>query len=273
MFKKNKPKPVKRKIPTVQGWIEAILFAFVIVFPIKNYTLQNFKIPSSSMEKSLLIGDYLIANKLKYFFTDPQREDIVTFKSPADPTYPQPSRNYARLIGPIYWNKEKWGLKWQEKKNVVKRVIGVPGDTIQIKNKKVYINGALFERKYEQYVDKNNLIGREPIVWNSKDRKYLGSDVNFGDFDRKIIGTRDNIGPFIVPEDAYFVMGDNRDMSLDSRYWGFLDKNLITGTPTLIVFSTGEPPTKDVRTYILKQRGQIKEKSRVRWERTFKFIK
>ncbi|HHE37111.1 MAG TPA: signal peptidase I, partial [Candidatus Cloacimonetes bacterium] len=83
----------------------------------------------------------------------------------------------------------------------------------------------------------------------------------------------DNIGPFVVPEDAYFVMGDNRDMSLDSRYWGFLDRNLITGTPSLIVFSTGEPPTKDVRSYILKQRGQFKEKSRIRWERTFKFIK
>ncbi|HCX73711.1 MAG TPA: signal peptidase I, partial [Candidatus Cloacimonas sp.] len=78
MFGKKKNKKVKRKKNTLQGWLEALLFALVVVMPIKNYTFQNFKIPSSSMEKTLLIGDYLIANKWKYFVADPERGDIVT---------------------------------------------------------------------------------------------------------------------------------------------------------------------------------------------------
>lgn len=272
MFWKKKEKPIKRKKPALQGWIEAALFAFVIVFPIKNYTFQNFKIPSSSMEKTLLIGDYLIANKLESFFKDPVRDEIVTFKNPADPNEPQPRENYLKIINPIYFDKKHWKFKWQEKKNIVKRVIGMPGDTIQIVNKKVYLNGKLYERGFEQYIDRNNLIGNQPIEWNSKDPKYLGSDVNFGEFDGKIIGTRDNFGPVVVPENSYFVMGDNRDVSLDSRYWGFLNRKFITGTPVLIVFSTGEPPAKNMRTFILRQQERLREKSRIRWERTLKLI-
>lgn len=272
MFGKKKNKKIQRKKPTLQGWLEAALFAFVIVFPIKNYTLQNFMIPSSSMESTLLIGDYLIANKLKYFFTDPDREDIVTFKNPADPLEPQPRENYERIVGPLYWDKTKWIFKWQEKKNVVKRVIGLPGDEIEIRDKKVYLNGELFETGFEQYIDTNNLLGKSKIEWDSNIRKYAGSDVNFGDFEG-ISGTRDNIGPFAVPENCYFVMGDNRDMSLDSRYWGFLDKKFITGTPSLVVYSKGEPPITSVRKLIMIQQGRLKEKSSFRWKRTFKFIK
>lgn len=72
----------RRRKPWLQDWIEAILFAFVVAMIIRNYTFQNFMIPSPSMEKTLLTGDYLVANKLKYYFTDPKREDIVTFRFP-----------------------------------------------------------------------------------------------------------------------------------------------------------------------------------------------
>ncbi|MDY6915797.1 MAG: signal peptidase I [Candidatus Cloacimonadota bacterium] len=271
MFGKKKNKKVKRKKNSLQGWLEALLFALVVVMPIKNYTFQNFKIPSSSMEKTLLIGDYLIANKWKYFFSDPERGDIVTFKNPADPDYPQPEEKYLRIVGPIFFDKENWGLKWQGKKNVVKRVIGMPGDTLVVKNKKVYINGELLKEDYVQYLDKAKILKTDDIIWNYNLPKFRGSDVNFGQSEG-VVGDRDNFGPVVVPTGAYFVMGDNRDMSLDSRYWGFLNREFITGSPSLIVFSHGEKPVNSVREYIIKERNNLHNKASIRWERTFKLI-
>jgi len=116
MFKK-KQKKVQRKKREVQEWIEAILFAIVVAMIIRNFTFQNFKIPSSSMEDTLLIGDYLVANKLKYFFQDPEKGDIVTFRYPADPKIPgkptidnlvDTSDNYIKIFPPIYWNKSEF---------------------------------------------------------------------------------------------------------------------------------------------------------------------
>ena len=205
----KKKKKVVRKKHWIQDWFEAILFAFVVAMIIRNYTFQNFKIPTGSMESTLLVGDYLVANKLKYYFTDPQREDIVTFRYPDDPEEPEPRDRYVRLIPPIYWDTERFFFAYYERKNVVKRVIGMPGDTIQMINKNVYINGELHQGGYEQYLD------------------------------YRVIPRRDNFGPIVVPENSYFVLGDNRDFSADSRHWGFLDRSDITGTPLFIFWSTG----------------------------------
>ena len=258
MFGKKKIKPIKRKKGTFQDYAEAILFAFVVAMLIRNYTFQNFKIPSSSMEKTLLIGDYLIGNKLKYFFTEPEREDIVIFYYPADPEFPEPKERYWRITGPIYWDKEKWLPKWYSKKNIVKRVIGMPGETIEIKNKQVYMDGKKYTHPNEQYID-NRIIPREAggCTWDNG----------------ICYGSRDNFGPVTVPENEYFVMGDNRDVSGDSRYWGFLPRKDITGTPAIITFSKGEPPIENIRYYYLKQQGLLHEKSSIRWERTFRIPK
>lgn len=137
-------------------------------------------------------------------------------------------------------------MTWYEKKNVVKRVIGLPGDVVEVKDKDVYINGELFKKDYEQYLD-NRTIPREysHIQWNSKlsqGQKEI------------IMGSRDNIGPIVVPEGKYFVLGDNRDYSADSRYWGLLDREDITGTPLIIFFSRSDDGEN-------------------RWERSFKLIK
>jgi signal peptidase I len=265
MFRK-KEKKIKRKKNVIQEYIEAILFAFVVAFLIKNYIFQNFKIPSSSMERTMLIGDYLYGDRLKYYFTEPDREDLVIFQYPADPEEPgEPSfndpdpklkrDNYVLLIKPIYWDKANWKFKWHAKKNVVKRVIGLPGDTLQVIDKKVYINGELFERGYEQYVD-NRIIPRD-----SGNLKWQG----------KFMGSRDNMGPVVIPENNYFVLGDNRDVSADSRYWGFLDRSDITGTPLFIFFSYGKPPLTNLRDYIYEQKGILKQNSEIRWNRIFKF--
>ncbi|MCK9329724.1 MAG: signal peptidase I [Candidatus Cloacimonetes bacterium] len=221
----NKQKKIKFKKNWVQDWVEAALWAFVVAMIIRNYTFQNFKIPSSSMESTLLIGDYLVANKMKYFFNEPKRGEIVTFRNPDDPIEPEPRDKFIKLISPIYWDKDKSFFTYYTKKDVVKRVIGMPGDTLFVRNKNVYINGKLFRTGHEQYIDLNRTFPK-----------------------------RDNFGPVIVPDNKYFVMGDNRDNSLDSRFWGFLDKKDITGTPALIFFSKSE-------------RGDI------RWNRSFTLIK
>jgi len=256
MFKKKEKKP-KRKKNIFQDYLEAILFAFVVAMLIRNYTIQNFKIPSSSMEKTLLIGDYLIGNKLKYFFTDPKQGDIVIFYYPADPEEPEPREDFAKILGPIYIDKTTWLPKWHQKKNVVKRVIGMPGDVIEVKNKLAFVNGEEYKYGTEQYIDSRNIS-------RSKGRIY---------WDNEFMGSRDNFGPVTVPENQYFVMGDNRDVSGDSRFWGFLPREDIAGTPAIVTFSVGEKPLDHYNDYVMKHQMQLKGKSSVRWERTLKLIK
>lgn len=264
--KTKKVKRVKRKKNIIQEYLEAILFAFVVAFLIKNYIFQNFKIPSSSMESTMLIGDFLYGDRLKYYFKDPTREDLVIFQYPADPPepglptldtpYPALDRdNYELLIKPIYWDKHNSKVIWHAKKNVVKRVIGLPGDTLQVIDKKVYINGDLFEMGNEQYIDTRII-------------PYEDGNLYWGD---TFMGSRDNMGPVVVPEEQYFVMGDNRDVSADSRYWGFLSRHDITGSPLFVFFSYGKPPYKSIRDYYLERRGLIRADSRIRWERILKF--
>lgn len=261
MFFKKKEKIIKRKKSSVQEWIEAILFAFVVAMVIRNYTFQNFVIPSSSMEKTLLVGDYLVANKTKYFFISPKRGDIVTFRHPAQPENPgEPyyadktdrSNKFIKLYPPLYldlsdmfhFGSDKitiFNIAYYARNNIVKRVIGMPGDTLEVINKDIYINGKRFFEPYVRHLD-SKIIPRFTfaqfyrIYWN-----------------KTFMGTRDNFGPVVVPENSYFVMGDNRDNSEDSRYWGFLEKSFITGTPSIIFFS--------------------KDKAKMRWNRFLKIIK
>jgi signal peptidase I len=261
-MRKKKKKKVLRKKSQIQGYIEAILFAVVVAFPIKAYVFQNFMIPSSSMESTLLIGDYLVGNRLKYFFTEPRREDIVMFYNPEDPQNPQPPEDYARLVGPLYWDKTRNFFTWHQKKYFVKRVIGLPGDEIEIKDRRVYLNGEKFERDYEQYVDPHG-YNNMPIFWNNQGKV---NDINYGEYDGKLKGERDNLGPVVVPQGHYFVMGDNRDLSSDSRFWGFLDRSAITGSPFIIFFSSGKKPIKNIKYYYMERPKEI------RWERFFRIL-
>jgi len=278
MFWKKKEKKIKRKKNIIQEYAEAILFAFVVAFLIKNYIFQHFKIPSSSMEQTMLIGDQLYGDRTKFYFHDPERSDIVIFQYPADPEEPglpsiedpnpvQKRSDYLLLLKPIYWDKKNWKFKWHTKKNVVKRVIGMPGDEILVRDKEVYINGVIFSEGYEQYVDSTiiprdhpNLTDRFKIFWHENGEK-------------KFMGTRDNFGPVTVPDGKYFVLGDNRDVSKDSRYWGFLERKDITGTPAFVTFSSGKAPITDYQDYRLEQMGRLPRDSRIRFERFLKRIK
>lgn len=170
----------------IREYAESILWAVVLALVIRTCVIQSFKIPSGSMEDTLVIGDCLLVNKFIYCikvpFTDlrvpglrdPKRGDVVVFRYPED-----------------------------RSKDFIKRLIGVPGDEILVRDKRVYVNGTLYQNPHEVHKDPR-ILPRE-------------------------LAQRDNLGPVRVPANAYFMMGDNRDNSYDSRFWGFVPKADLVG--------------------------------------------
>ncbi len=188
-------------------WFKSILIAFLLFLFIRAFFVQAFKIPTGSMENTLLVGDFLLVNKLVYGphlpFTEkrvpsirePKRGDIVVFKYPLDETL-----------------------------DFVKRCIALPGDTVKMVNKALYVNGRHVDESYARFNTKRVIPSNPHNSSNTLKKPRFPL-------------TRDNFGPIVVPEGKYFVMGDNRDNSSDSRVWGFVDRNLIIGRPLFIYFS------------------------------------
>jgi len=175
----------------LKEYAEALIVALILAFFIRSFVVQAFKIPSGSMLQTLQIGDHLLVTKFAYGvkipFTNmmvierqgPKHGDVIVFEFPEDPS-----------------------------KDFIKRVIGVPGDVIEIRDKQVFRNGVKLDEPYVQHVDGANTVPR-----------------------------RDNFGPVMVPENKYFVMGDNRDESYDSRFWGFVERNTIAGKALILYWS------------------------------------
>ncbi|TKB88954.1 MAG: signal peptidase I [Nitrospira sp.] len=213
----------------VREYAEAIIVAMLLAFAIRVFVVQAFKIPSGSMIPTLQIGDHILVSKLSYglqwptdckvlwsfpplncytsetvvTFGKPQRGDIIVFRFPED-----------------------------EEKDFIKRIVGLPGDTVQLKNKSVLVNGQpLDDKAFTQRIDPGVIDGT--------------------------INPRDNFGPVTVPEGSYFVMGDNRDQSLDSRFWGYVREEKIRGRAFRIYWSWN---------------GQGNWTEWVRWERFGKAI-
>ena len=173
----------------------------ILALFVRTFVVQAFKIPTGSMENNLLIGDHLLVNKFVFAPTatrlenallpiDPiQRGDVIVFKFPEDP-----------------------------ERDFIKRVIGLPGETVALRNKRVFINDKPLD---------------EPYV------RYLIPPGEEGELD---LDVRVQYGPVTVPEGHYFMMGDNRDNSQDSRYWGFLPTHYIKGKALFVYFSFGEEP-------------------------------
>jgi len=186
----------KQKIEksVVREYTEAIVIAILLALFIRSFVVQAFKIPSGSMLETLQIGDHLLVNKFIYGvklpvtgttiipWKTPKRDDIVVFKYPKDR-----STDY------------------------IKRVVGVAGDIIEIKNKQVYINGEANVNPHIQFTDKNIM--------------------------KASAGPRDNMDPVKVPEGFLFVMGDNRDNSYDSRFWGFVPLKDVLGKAFILYWS------------------------------------
>jgi len=178
----------------VQEYAEAIIIAILIALVIRTFVVQAFKIPSGSMKPTFQIGDHILVSKFIYgvkipflrktlvSISEPKRDDIVVFIYPED-----------------------------RSKDFIKRVVGTGGDTIEIRNKKVFLNGLPYNDSHAVYSDDLIIPGA--------------------------IQPRDNLGPIKVPSGSIFVMGDNRDQSYDSRFWGFVDLKDVMGKAFMIYWS------------------------------------
>ena len=197
----QKTRPLKSSL---RENIEAIVVAVILAMFIRTFVIQAFKIPSGSMKDTLLIGDHILVNKFIYGIkvpfsgttlipvTQPDRGDIVVFKYPVDPS-----------------------------KDFIKRVIGIAGDKIEIKNKQVYVNNKPLVQDFAIYTDS-----------------------------RIESGQRDNMAAITVPENSIFMMGDNRDNSADSRFWGYVDLKAVKGKAFIIYWSWNSGNQDSVLNYV-----------------------
>jgi signal peptidase I len=189
--------PFKKSV--AREYFESIVIAVILALFMRTFVVQAFKIPTGSMEPNLLIGDHLLVDKFVFAPTlssverallpvrNIRRGDIVVFKYPQDP-----------------------------ERDFIKRVIGLPGETIELKEHHVHVNGRPLDEPYAHYLPRTGDSGAGEIT---------AEDV------------RERYGPVVVPADALFVMGDNRDNSEDSRYWGFLPKDNVKGKALMIYWS------------------------------------
>ena len=202
----------------VWEWTKSILVAFVLFLVVRAFVVEAFQIPTASMESTLLVGDFLLVNKMVYgaeipgtaarlpAFDAPERGDIVVFEPPSAAGQP-------------------------ERTNYVKRIVGIPGDTLHMAEGVLHLNGEVLEEPYAQHSRPFEDPYSPQFRWQ---RSYLVRD---GRHQGEYRPTRDNWGPIAVPEGRYFVMGDNRDNSEDSRYWGFVPADAIKGKPLIIYYS------------------------------------
>ena len=229
-------RPFKKSV--FREYLESIVVAVILALFIRTFAVQAFKIPTGSMEPNLMIGDHLLVNKLVYspslsplkdtlFGKRPiKRGHVVVFKFPEDPT-----------------------------RDFIKRVIGLPGETIEIRNKQVYVNGKPLEEPYAHFID-------APL--RPDDPEYTrGGDV-----------IRDAWGPQTVPAGQLLVLGDNRDNSRDSRYWGFLPIDQVKGR-ALLVYWSYEATREEYHTTGVSDwlKSTLSAFTRTRWKRFFHVIR
>jgi signal peptidase I len=188
------------KKSTLREYFESIVIAVILALFIRTFVVQAFKIPTGSMEETLLIGDHLLVNKFVFGPTESglervllpigtiKRRDVLVFKYPEEP-----------------------------ERDFIKRVIGLPGETVELREKKVYVNGTPLDEPYVHFLT--------APAGPSELHEVTSFDV------------RERYGPVTVPPNHYFVMGDNRDNSQDSRYWGFLPRENIKGKSLVIYWS------------------------------------
>jgi signal peptidase I len=190
------------KKSTVREYFESIVVAVILALFIRTFVVQAFKIPTGSMEPNLLVGDHLLVNKFVFSPSASaiertllpvrpiERGDVVVFKFPEDP-----------------------------ERDFIKRIIGLPGETLEVKGTQVLVNGTAVPQPYAHF-----LLPHDPNA------PVIGGD------------PREHHGPVTVPAGHYFAMGDNRDNSQDSRYWGFLPAHYVKGRALMIYWSFDDAP-------------------------------
>jgi signal peptidase I len=203
-------------------WLKSIVVALAIWLVLKTLLIEAFRIPSSSMERTLLVGDFLFVNKALYGAEVP----LVHAHLPA-------IRQPRRLDIVVFDSRTQEGVK------VVKRLIGMPGDTLEMKQGVLFRNGVAQQEPYIQRVDSLTDTMDAEMRWQIP---YLLPRVDKSRYQP----SRDVWGPLVVPRDSFFVMGDNRDNSYDSRYWGFVPRSVIRGRPLFVYYSFDNEPWRVV---------------------------
>ncbi|HEX9565418.1 MAG TPA: signal peptidase I [Gemmatimonadaceae bacterium] len=226
-------RPRGRVLRLLWEWAKSFQVAILVFLFVRAFFVEAFKIPSGSMERTLLVGDFLLVNKLVYGaevpFTgkrlpalrEPRLGDVVVFQWPQDPS-----------------------------KNFVKRLVGMPGDTLSMEDGALIRNGRRVREQYVVHTDPGADPTGEEFRWQ---RNHL---VRAAQAHAGYQPSRNNWGPIVVPSGNYFMLGDNRDNSLDSRYWGFVPDSLVRGQP-LVVYYSYQPDSGGPSAWV----------SRVRWHR------
>jgi len=199
-------------VRTVWEWARTLAVTVVVFLVLRIFVVEAFRIPTASMENTLLAGDFLLVNKAVYGaevpgtmlripgFSEPQRGELVVFIPPHEPS-----------------------------KNYVKRLVGIPGDTLEMRDKVLLRNGRPVSEPYARYQDQDGDAVHPNMKWQA--------DHVIDSAAEEYRPTRDNWGPLVVPGHRYFFLGDNRDNSEDSRYWGFVPREAIRGRPWFVYYS------------------------------------
>jgi signal peptidase I len=226
-----------RVLRTGWEWAKSVSLAIILFVLCRTFLVEAFKIPSGSMESTLLVGDFLIVNKLLYgaevpflrahlpAVREPKVGDVVVFQFPEDPS-----------------------------KNFVKRLVGMPLDTIEMRRGTLVRNGVEQLERYAVRGDPGHDPSGDDFRWQ---RAHVAPGVDL----RRYHPSRNNWGPLVVPDSHYFMLGDNRDNSLDSRYWGFVPDSLVRGSPIFVYYS-----------YAPDSGSAFDWLTRVRWKRLFERI-
>jgi signal peptidase I len=213
----------RSKLRFAWEWFRSVMVALALFVVIRSFFVEAFKIPTGSMEGTLLVGDFLLVNKLVYgaevpgtgrrlpAMRVPQRGDVIVFEWPKD-----------------------------RSKNFVKRLVGLPGDTLAMRDGILIRNGVALAEPYVTHSDPEADPVWDEFRWQS-DFLVRTADAAIG-----YHPSRNNWGPLVVPQEQYFVLGDNRDNSLDSRYWGFVPDSLLRGRPEVVYFSFSPDSAADL---------------------------
>jgi len=249
----------ERKPSTVREYVDSILVTIILALFATGFVVQAFEIPSRSMEPNLLIGDHLLVNKFIYGgrggifdkflpYRAVRRGDIIVFKAPHEPTHP----------------------------HFVKRAIGLPGDRLKIVGGQVFINGKALSEPYARHSNPGSDPYGDNFPPSASSPGFFTGNITEGWARTLVHYTYDD--ELVIPPGKYFAMGDNRDSSLDSRYWGFVDRENIMGRPILIYWSF-EANESDYsqrglgRRLLNLVRIIFEFPARTRWNRMFHFVR
>lgn len=245
-------KPRNLFIRLVREWGPVV----IAVLLIRSFFAEAFMVPTGSMLDTIAIGDFMLVNKFVYGVklpltdhvvlpvSNPKRGDIVVFRFPVDPDLPGAPGRVARIFPnwlpllPLYWNKDTRFFQWYVPRNFIKRCVAVAGDTVEYRDKELYVNGQLQVEPHTVHKDRRHLPGLNPLP-NDFQRSWEERRFYQTSLSRYI---RDNFGPVVIPEGHIMAMGDNRDNSEDSRFWGPLSLRYLKGKPLFLYFASDAAP-------------------------------